>query len=261
MRSRLANLISMHNQNTTLSVIIITLNEAENIRACLESVAWADEIIVVDSGSTDETLSICAELGAKVLINRDWQGFGFQKNLALQQATGDWILSLDADERISPALQQLIETTLAAPDAEGYLFPRQAYFLGKALRHGGWWPDYVLRLFRRNAGEFSNVLVHENVVLKGKVEKLQEPIIHYSYVSLEQLLEKINAYSSAGARQAKSKNKRGSLAQALARASWTFFRAYCLRAGFLDGSAGLIAAISKGEETYYRYLKLSYLTK
>lgn len=251
----------MPNQKPELSVIIITLNEAENIRACLESVSWADEIIVVDSGSTDETVSICRELGAKVLINPDWQGFGFQKNLALKQATGDWVLSLDADERISPALQQLIQKTLIAPIAEGYLFPRQAFFLGKAMRHGGWWPDYVLRLFRRGAGEFSSVLVHENVLLKGKIEKLQEPIIHYSYVSLEQLLDKINTYSSAGARQAQNKNKRGGLARALARGCWTFFRAFCLRGGFLDGSAGLIAAISKAEETYYRYLKLSFLPK
>lgn len=251
----------MHNQHSKLSVIIITLNEVENIRACLESVAWADEIIVVDSGSTDGTPAICEEMGAKVLVNRDWQGFGFQKNLALRQAQGDWVLSLDADERISPALQDLIKTTLASPNADGYLFPRQAYFLGKAMRHGGWWPDYVLRLFRRDAGEFSQVLVHENVLLTGKVEKLREPIIHYSYVSLEQLLDKINHYSSAGARQAQGKNKRASLGLALAKGAWAFFRAYCLRAGFLDGSAGLIAAIGKGEETYYRYLKLSFLGK
>lgn len=251
----------MLNQNPKLSVIIITLNEAENIRACLESVCWADEIIVVDAGSSDDTVEICRELGAIVVINRDWQGFGFQKNLALKQASGDWILSLDADERISPALQQLINKTLAAPTADAYLFPRLAYFLGKAMHHGGWWPDYVLRLFRREAGEFSPVLVHETVLIQGKVEKLQEPIIHYSYVSLEQLLEKINKYSSAGASQAFSKQKHGSLAKALGRGGWAFFRAYCLRAGFLDGSAGLIAAISKGEETYYRYLKLSLLAK
>ncbi|MGZ4960875.1 MAG: glycosyltransferase family 2 protein [Methylomonas sp.] len=251
----------MHTQRPKLSVIIITLNEAENIRACLESVIWADEIIVIDSGSTDETVRICRELGANVVVNSDWKGFGFQKNLALQQATGDWILSLDADERISPALQQLIQKCLNAPTAEGYLLPRQAYFLGKAMKHGGWWPDYVLRLFKREAGQFSEVLVHETVLVKGKTEKLKEPIIHYSYVSLEQLLEKINKYSSAGAKQAHGKHKQGSLGKALARGGWAFFRAYCLRAGFLDGSAGLIAAISKGEETYYRYLKLSFLTK
>lgn len=242
-----------------ISVIIITLNEAENIRACLESVAWADEIVVVDSGSTDATLAICREFTDKVLLNENWQGYGYQKNLALQQANGDWILSLDADERVSPELQQVIKTVVAAPDADAYALPRQAYFLGKAMRHGGWWPDYVVRLFRRGAGEFSNVLVHETVLAQGTVKKLPEPIIHYSYVSLEQLLHKINQYSSAGALQAQAKNKHGGLLKALGRGGWAFFRAYCLRAGFLDGQAGLIAAIAKAEETYYRYLKLSFL--
>lgn len=251
----------MTNAPPKLSVIIITLNEAENIRACLESVAWVDEIIIVDSGSTDRTIAICEEFGAKILINSAWQGFGYQKNLALQQATGEWILSLDADEQISPSLKQTILSTLANPDADGYLFPRQTYFLGKAMRHGGWWPDYVLRLFRRSAGKFSPVLVHEHVLVQGKVKKLHDPIIHYSYVSLEQLLDKINHYSSAGAKQAQIKNKRGGLTIALTRGGWAFFKAYFLRAGFLDGSAGLIAAISKGEGTYYRYLKLSFLSK
>jgi len=242
----------------SLSVIIITMNEAINIRACLQSVAWADEIIVVDSGSSDATLEICREFTKKILINKKWMGFGHQKNLALQQATCDWVLSLDADERITPALQQVIKKVISAPDADAYSIPRQAYFLGKAMRHGGWWPDYVVRLFKRNAGEFSNVLVHETVCVRGVVKKLKEPILHYSYISLEQLLDKINAYSTAGAAQAQSKNKRGSLAKALGKGCWAFFRAYCLRAGFLDGSAGLIAAIFKAEETYYRYLKLSY---
>lgn len=249
----------MSEQKPRLSAIIITLNEAENIRACLDSVSWADEIIVVDSGSSDQTVDICHELGAKVLINRNWQGFGHQKNLALQQASGDWILSLDADERITPQLRQDIIDSIDQPQADGYLIPRQAYFLGKAMRHGGWWPDYVLRLFRRDRGQFSNVLVHETVTVDGKIAKLKQPLTHYSYVSLEQLQSKINQYSSAGAKQALSKGKNGGLAKALFRGGWAFFRAYCLRAGFLDGSAGLIAAISKGEETYYRYLKLGYL--
>lgn len=249
---------AMSRQYPSLSVIIITLNEADNIRACLQSVAWADEIVVVDSGSSDGTLEICREFTDKIFVNSDWRGFGFQKNHALQQASGEWILSLDADERVSPALQQAIQTTLSAPKANGYALPRQAYFLGKAMRHGGWWPDFVVRLFRRTAGEFSDVLVHETVQVQGAVEKLREPLVHYSYVSLEQLLDKINKYSSAGAAQAQARNKRGGLGQALARGCWTFFRAYCLRAGFLDGSAGLIAAIGKSQETYYRYLKLAY---
>jgi glycosyltransferase involved in cell wall biosynthesis len=251
----------MLTRQPSISVIVITLNEAENIRACLQSVAWADEIVIVDAGSGDGTLEICREFTDKILVNRDWGGFGHQKNLALHQATGDWVLSLDADERISSQLQQIIKETVAAPDADAYALPRQAYFLGTAMRHGGWWPDYVLRLFRREAGEFSNVLVHETVLVQGSIKKLKEPIIHYSYVSLEQLLAKINAYSTAGAAQAHAKQKRGGLAKALGKGCWAFFRAYCLRAGFLDGSAGLIAAIGKAEETYYRYLKLGYLQR
>ena len=251
----------MLNQHPRISVIIITLNEAENIRSCLESVAWVDEIIVVDSGSSDDTLEICDEFNVKTLVNREWQGYGHQKNLALQQATGDWVLSLDADERISSELKNVIRKVVAEPSADAYAMPRQAYFLGEAMRHGGWWPDYVVRLFRRGVGEFSNVLVHESVQIQGTVQKLKEPIIHFSYVSLEQLLEKINKYSSAGAAQAYVKNKRSSLGKAIGKSCWTFFRSYCLRAGFLDGQAGLIAAISKAEEAYYRYLKLSYLQR
>lgn len=250
----------MSNQHIhIISVIIITLNEEKNIQACLESVAWADEIIVVDSGSTDATLEICDRFNAKTLINLEWRGYGYQKNLALQQATGDWILSLDADERLSPELQQRIREVIAAPQADAYAFPRRAYFLGKTLRHGGWWPDYVVRLFRRGTGKFSDVLVHEQVLVQGVVKKLKEPLIHYSYVSLEQLLEKINKYSSAGAAQAFTKNRHSSLGKAIGKSCWTFFRLYCLRAGFLDGQAGLIAAIGKAEEAYYRYLKLSSL--
>jgi glycosyltransferase involved in cell wall biosynthesis len=245
-------------KSARLSVIIITLNEAYHIRDCLQSVAWADEIIVVDSGSRDATLAICREFTENIIVNDQWQGFGYQKNLALKAATGDWILSLDADERVTPALQQLIKTVVAAPEADAYALPRQAYFLGKAMRHGGWWPDYVVRLFKKCSGCFSDRLVHEIVHIDGTVKKLKEPLIHYSYISLEQVLTKINTYSTAGAAQAQLQNKSGGLLKALARSAWTFFRAYCLRAGFLDGGAGLIAAISKAEETYYRYLKLGY---
>jgi glycosyltransferase involved in cell wall biosynthesis len=248
-------------QQPSISVIIITLNEAENIRACLESVAWADEVIVVDSGSSDATQEICREYNVRVLINKEWQGYGYQKNLALQQAAGDWVLSLDADERVSAELQRQLKLVVAAPQADAYALPRQAYFLGTMMRHGGWWPDYVVRLFRRGAGQFSNVLVHETVLVQGPVQKLSEPIIHYSYVSFEQLLEKINKYSSAGAAQAHAHNRQSSLMKAIGKSMWTFFRAYCLRAGFLDGQAGLIAAIGKAEETYYRYLKLSFLQR
>lgn len=244
-----------------LSVTIITKNETANIRDCLESVAWADEIIVVDSGSEDDTVAICREYTDKVFIHKDWQGFGIQKNLALQYATQDWILSLDADERVTPALRAQIEKAMNDSVYSAFSIPRQAYFLGRAMRHGGWWPDYVVRLFRRSDGVFCEDIVHERVLVNGLVVKLSEPLLHYSYMDLHQLMGKMNDYSSAGACKAYQQGKSGSLIKAIAKAKWTFFRAYFLRLGILDGQAGFIAAFSKAEETYYRYLKLSYLKK
>lgn len=136
--------------NASLSVVIITKNEEDNIRECLESVSWVDEIVVVDSDSKDNTIAICKEYTDKIFINDDWKGFGYQKNLALQQATKDWVLSLDADERITSVLRIEIENVINNSAYSAFVIPRQAYFLGKAMKHGGWWPDYVVRLFRRN---------------------------------------------------------------------------------------------------------------
>lgn len=248
-------------QTIKLSVIIITKNEQELIRDCLQSVAWADEIIVVDSGSSDNTLAICREFTTHILINDNWQGFGYQKNLALQQATGEWVLSLDADERVTPELQQKIQQAMKESSYVAYEMPRLAYFMGKEMRHGGWWPDYVLRLFLREKAQFSNDIVHERVLAEGVVGRINSPLLHYSYTNLEQVLVKNNQYSTAAAIKAHSQGKQSSLGKALIRAGWTFLRAYIVRAGFLDGQEGFIAAVSKAEETYYRQLKLSYMSK
>ena len=246
---------------TSLSVVIITKNEETNIRECLESVAWVDEIIIVDSGSEDNTIAICKDYTDKISINDDWKGFGYQKNLALQQATKNWVLSLDADERITSALRIEIENVINNSEYSAFAIPRQAYFLGQAMKHGGWWPDYVVRLFRRNTGVFSEDIVHERILVNDPVQKLSTPLLHYSYINLDQVMVKMNQYSSAGAYKAYRQGKNSSLIKAIAKAKWTFFRAYFLRLGILDGQAGFIAAFSKAEETYYRYLKLSYLTK
>ena len=248
-------------QEIKLSVIIITKDEQDLIRDCLQSISWADEIIVVDSGSKDDTLDICREYTNHILINEDWQGFGYQKNLALQQATGDWVLSIDADERVTPDLKQQIQLATRIGSHIAYKIPRLAYFLGKEMRHGGWWPDYVLRLFLREKAQFSKDIVHERVLVDGAVGQLKTPLLHYSYTSLEHLLVKNNKYSTAAAIKAHAQGKQSSLGKALAKAGWTFLRAYILRAGFLDGKEGFIAALSKAEETYYRQLKLSYLSK
>lgn len=248
-------------QEIKLSIIIITKNEQDLIRDCLQSISWADEIIVVDSGSDDNTLDICREYTQHILINKQWQGFGYQKNLALQQATGDWVFSIDADERVTPELKQQIQQTIKSGRHIAYEIPRLTYFLGKEMRHGGWWPDYVLRLFIRENAKFSQDIVHERVLIEGDVGQLNSPLIHHSYTSLEQVLVKNDQYSTAAAIKAHAQGKQSSLGKALVRSNWTFVRAYILRAGFLDGKEGFIAALSKAEETYYRQLKLSYMSK
>ena len=187
-----------------LSVIIITKNEALNIRACLESVKWAQEIIVVDSGSMDETVTICREFTPHVFIH-DWPGFGIQKNRALGYATQGWILSLDADERVTPELRTELETTMRAGTTPGYEIPRLSSFCGRYMQHSGWYPDYVTRLFERNKGRFSNDLVHERVIIDGAVGRLQHRLLHESFRDLEQLLAKMNHYSSAGAQKVRSR--------------------------------------------------------
>ena len=243
-----------------LSVIIITKNEAVNIRACIESVVWADEIIVVDSGSSDATVEICRELGAQVYVH-DWPGFGMQKNRALGYATKDWVFSIDADERVTHELREEIQSAMQRGQAEGYEIPRLSSFCGRYMHHSGWYPDYVLRLFRRGSGKFSDDLVHERVILNGPIAKLQQLLLHESFRDLEQLLAKINHYSTASAQMLHRKNRTASLKKAVGHALWAFFRSYFLRAGFLDGREGFMLAVSTAEGTYYRYLKLMLLAE
>jgi glycosyltransferase involved in cell wall biosynthesis len=245
-----------------LSVVIITLNEADNIRECLESVRWADEIIVLDSGSTDDTLKICREYTDKIHVNADWQGFGTQKNRALSHATGDWVLSLDADERVTGNLRAEIQATIhASGKANAFEIPRLSVFCGREIRHGDWWPDYVVRLFRRSAARFSDDIVHERLLFEGQFGRLENPLTHLAYHSLGQLLEKLNRYTSAGARAMHQKGRRGGLGRGLAHGLWSFLRAYLLRRGFLDGREGFILALAGAQSSYYRYLKLMYLEK
>ena len=245
-----------------LSVTIITKNEADNILACLESVAWADEIVVVDSGSSDDTVNICKAFGAQVHKTADWPGFGPQKNRALSHATGEWVLSLDADERVPPELRFEIEAALKNPhDHAAFRMPRLSSFCGRFMRHSGWYPDYVTRLFHRGAARFSDDLVHERLIVDGSVGKLRQSLLHETFNDLDELLIKINQYSTAGARMLSEKNKTASLKKAVGHAFWAFFRTYILRAGFLDGREGFMLAVSTAESTYYRYAKLMLLNK
>ena len=244
-----------------VSAIVITRNEEAVIRRCLESLAWAREIIVVDSGSTDRTVEICRELGATVHTTEDWPGFGPQKNRALDRASGEWIVSLDADEWVTPALRAEIERAIGAPDARpGYAIPRRSSFCGRFMKHSGWWPDYVVRLFRRDAGRFSDDRTHERVVVQGKLGRLREPILHEAIRSVEQMLAKMDGYSSASAQSRFQQGRRASLATAILHGFWAFFRTYVLRLGFLDGREGFILAVANAEGSYYRYVKLMMLS-
>ncbi|OGS98070.1 MAG: glycosyl transferase family 2 [Gallionellales bacterium RIFCSPLOWO2_12_FULL_59_22] len=246
-------------ETAKLSVILIAKNEAANLRACLEAVAWADEIVVVDSGSTDGTLDIAREFTGKVYVHAEWPGFGKQKNRALDYASGDWVLSLDADERVTPELRAEIEAVLASPQASGYEIPRLSSFCGRFMRHSGWYPDYVLRLFRRGSGRFDDAPVHEAVRLEGKAARLKTPLLHYSYRDFDDVLDKLNRYSSAAAAVQEQRGKRGGLATAVGHGLWSFIRTYFLRAGFLDGREGFMLAVLNAEHSYYRYLKLMLL--
>jgi glycosyltransferase involved in cell wall biosynthesis len=246
----------------SLSVIIIAKNAEATIRRCLESVAWADEIVVVEHGSADRTADICRESGAKVHKTADWLGFGPQKNRALDLARGDWVLSLDADEWVTPELRAEIARAIAAPGGNAaFRFPRRSSFCGRFMRHSGWWPDYVTRLFRRETARFSDALVHEKLIVNGAVGTLAQPILHESVTELDQMLVKMNAYSTASAAMLHARGRTASLATALWHGGWTFFRTYVLRAGFLDGREGLMLAIANAEGSYYRYLKLMLLAE
>ena len=240
----------------SLSVIVITKNEAHNIEACLQSVSFAQQIVVLDSGSSDDTVTLSQTAGAEVSARLDWKGFGVQKNRALALATGDWVLSIDADERLTPDLQIEIQRVIENPACQIYDFPRLSSYCGQYMRHSGWYPDRVTRLFKRGAATFSDELVHERLVTSKAVGQLDAALLHESFRSLESVLDKVNRYSSAGARQLFEKGKTASPGKALAHGLWAFFRTYVLRRGFLDGRMGLLLAISNAEGTYYRYLKL-----
>jgi glycosyltransferase involved in cell wall biosynthesis len=244
----------------TLSVIVITKNEARVIARCLESVAWADEIIVLDAASTDSTPDIARQLNAKVTTSADWPGYGAQKNRALDLATGYWVLSLDADEWITPELRTEIESAIAASGNNvAFKIPRLSSYCGRFMRHSGWWPDHVTRLFKRGAARFSDDLVHERLIVDGVTGFLRESLMHEAIVDLDDALHKMNAYSTAGAFMQMERGKKASLTSAVLHGAWTFIRTYVLRGGFLDGREGFMLAVSNAEGAYYRYLKLMLL--
>ena len=244
-----------------LSVIIITKNEARHIAACLESVRFAREVIVLDSNSTDDTAEIARQFGAVVHQSPDWPGFGVQKNRALSFATQPWVLSIDADERVSEALKIEILQTLSSPVSNGYFLPRLSELCGQPIRHSGWWPDYVLRLFRRECGYFTEAIVHERVEVTGPTAKLQACLLHYPYETLDALILKMNRYSTDAATMMAAQGKSAGVLSIIGHGVWTFIRIYLLRRGFLDGRYGFVLAVTAASGSFFRYSKLMMLSR
>ena len=240
-----------------LSVTLITLNEEANIRQALESARWADEIVVVDAFSTDRTVAICREYTDRV-FQHPWSGFAAQKNLALREARGEWVFSLDADERIPPSLAEEIRRVVADDGpCDGYFVPRKNYFAGRWIRHGGWYPDHTLRLFRRSKGRFLPRAVHEAVQIQdGRVGYLRHALEHYTYASVSDYLTRMDRYSTLAAQEMACQGRRARIADLVLRPPAVFLKAYVLRGGFLDGLDGLVLAGLGAAYAFAKYAKL-----
>jgi glycosyltransferase involved in cell wall biosynthesis len=249
-------------EKVPLSVAIITKNEEENLRLCLQSVAFARQIVVVDSGSTDATLSIAAEFSCDI-YNEAWLGFGLQKQLAIDRCREPWVLVLDADERIPSETAEIIKTIITDSGRKevGFSFPRKNYFQGRWIKHAGWWPDRIVRLFRKESGRMTEAAVHEAVEIKGLVGALNVPIVHFTESRLDKIMQKIDKYSTLGAEESVKKGKRSSTGSAFLRASFTFLQDYFLRGGFLDGMPGLTLAVTDSVNKFFKYAKLSELNR
>jgi len=239
---------------------MVTLNEAANLPRTLDSVRWAGEVVLIDSGSTDGTQEIARKMGAKV-IEEPWKGFAAQKNFAIEQTTGEWILSLDADEEVSAELAREVGLLLEGePAFAAYRIPRLNHFLGKPLRHGGYWPDPKLRLFRRDAARFEERPIHETMKAEGPVGTLRGALIHHCYSTLEEYVEHMNRYSTVAARMLV---ETGRAPRSLAGLAWsallnplaTFIYNYVFRAGFLDGREGLLQHLNHSVYIHWKFVK------
>jgi glycosyltransferase involved in cell wall biosynthesis len=241
----------------SLSVIVITHNECANIADCLSSLRFADEVIVLDNASSDGTADIARSFGARVAVTKDWLGFGPQKNRALALAQNDWVLSIDADERVSPELAEQIRQVVLSDVGMAYEIPRLTQFCGQWIRHCGWTPDYVLRLFKRGSAHFSDDLVHERVVLKeGVPRRLMAPLLHYSYPTPAHYWRKLEQYSQAWAQQRFALGQKTSMLRAGLAGVVAFSRSYFFRLGFLDGAMGFAVCTMQAQAAFGKYFAL-----
>lgn len=239
-----------------LTALIITFNEAAHITAAVESVAWADEVLVVDSHSTDNTADLARRAGARVEV-RDWPGYIDQKNYAASIARNDWVLSLDADERVTPELAAEIKALLAGdPPRAGYRIPRVSYYLGRWIRSTDWYPDPQLRLYDRRRGQWTGRYVHESVKVEGASGMLQHDLQHYTYRDVSHHLKTIDRYTSLAARQMHEDGRRSGIPHVLLHPPAAFLRNYLVRGGFRDGSVGLIVSLLNSYYVFCKFVKL-----
>lgn len=244
----------------TIGVAMIVKNEAQELALCLNTVKdWVDEIIIVDSGSTDTTREIAASFGAKVYLHEKWTGFGKQRQIAQQYVKSDYVLWLDADERVSPELQQAILTVVHNDNPKTlYQVNRLSEVFGKKIRHSGWYPDYVTRLYRTKDSHYNDALVHESVIIPSgfQVQQLEGHLLHYTYRSLHQYLSKSANYAKAWADQREKQGKQVGLWTATTHAIACFVKMYILKAGFLDGKHGFLLAILSAHSVFVKYADL-----
>ncbi len=257
------NTLALENGKANISACLITRNEEANVRECLESLRFASEIIVIDSFSEDRTPEICREFTDKV-FQSEWIGFSGMKNLCVEQASNPWVLVIDADERVTPELRA--EMLDCKKEADGFYLPRENYFLGKWMRHAGWYPDYTLRWFKKGAGKFGDRKVHEAVRLQGKALKLRNPLRHYTYRDLNAYVARLNRYSTLAAEQMKDEMPATLaksrwlplrlIADITLRPVWNFFKMYVLQLGFLDGVHGFLLCTHASFYVLAKYAKL-----
>lgn len=239
-----------------VSVVIIARNEEQRLKDCLKSVAWADEIVVVDSGSTDATLEIAGRYTDKV-FEEPWKGFGLQKQAAVKRASHDWILSVDCDERVTPELESEIRHILENPgEVSAYSIPRRTFLGDKEIRHCGWYPDRTIRLFDRRRAHFTDSPVHERVVTEGKVGECRGHLLHFSFSGLGPLLKKLNRYSDLAAEQMHREGRACGGSDLVLRPLFAFLKTYVLKRGFLDGVEGLEISVTTALLTFSKYVKL-----
>jgi glycosyltransferase involved in cell wall biosynthesis len=239
-----------------VSVAIVTKDEEKNIRDALQSIRNVAEIVIVDAFSVDRTLDICREYTEKI-YQAEWKGYAKQKQMAIEHAKGPWVFILDSDERFTESLREEI-THMVKNDGvySGFYVPRKNFFLGKWIRHGGWWPDYTLRFFLKDKAFMENRKVHENVIVKGKVGHLKNPLEHYTYRNISDYIKKMENYSTLSAEELKEKGVRPGIIKMVLHPLFTFLKMFFLRRGFMDGVHGLILAILYGYYTFIKYLKL-----